>query len=165
MSGNHLPTEGLSTLGWHGEGPDPASHPGLFEAVRRRRIFAYLIDLLVLVVIGVFVWLVLGFITVISFGLLSPINLGMALVPIAYHSLYVGLRGRTPGMKAMDLEVRTIEGGKPDLLQGLVMTLIFFVTIVPTAWLVLLVSLFNERRRTLHDWLSGVLVVRSSALP
>ena len=36
-------------------------------------------------------------------------------------------------------------------------------TIVPTAWLVLLVALFNSQRRTLHDWLVGTVVVRAGA--
>ena len=67
-------------------------------------------------------------------------------------------------MKLLDLETRTWNGARPDYLQALVMTFLFYASIVITWFLVLLVPLFNERRRTLHDLISGVVVVRRSRL-
>jgi uncharacterized RDD family membrane protein YckC len=44
--------------------------------------------------------------------------------------------------------------------QAILMAVLFYATIGPTGGLVLLVALFNGRRRTLHDLLSGTVVVR-----
>ncbi len=44
------------------------------------------------------------------------------------------------------------------------MTAVYMITVWPTALLILLVSLFDSRARTLHDILSGTVVVRRSAL-
>lgn len=40
------------------------------------------------------------------------------------------------------------------------MAALFYATLAITCSLILLVVLFNDRRRTIHDYLSGVVVVR-----
>ena len=44
------------------------------------------------------------------------------------------------------------------------MTAVFYVTVPLTSGLILLVALFTEKNRTLHDLLSGTIVVRASAI-
>ena len=44
------------------------------------------------------------------------------------------------------------------------MTVMFYLSLAITWLLVLVVPLFNERKRTLHDLISGVVVVRHSRL-
>ena len=94
-----------------------------------------------------------------SFGLLSPLLLVLPVLGVLYHSYFIGSAGATPGMKLMDLEVRSWTGRPVDFAQAFIMTAIFYVTMPPTGGLILLIALF-----TLHDLLSGTIVVRASAI-
>ena len=66
-------------------------------------------------------------------------------------------------MAALDVEVRSWNGRRPDLLQAFIQTAVFYLTVAVTSWLILLVALFTNRNRTLHDYLAGTLAVRGSA--
>jgi uncharacterized RDD family membrane protein YckC len=157
----NLPATVMRDAAWDGEPPRPLDDPDFFDGVLWRRVVGYSIDALVLMVINS----ILGLIVFLSFGLLAPIYLVVApFVFFAYHTFFIGRDGATPGMKFMDLEARTWTGGRPDYLQALVMTVLFYVSIIITWFLVLLVPLFNDRRRTLHDLMSGIVVVRRSQL-
>jgi len=157
----HLPTTVFEDAAWEGEPPRPLDEPALFDGVLWRRVVGYGIDVLLLSVI----FSVLGLLAFLSFGLLAPVNLAIApIVPIAYHTYFIGRSGATPGMTLMDLETRTWTGGRPEYLQALLMTVMFYLSLAVTWLLVLLVPLFNERKRTLHDLISGVVVVRHSRL-
>ena len=46
------------------------------------------------------------------------------------------------------------------LFRSLAHTALFYVTVGATASLILLFALFNRRRRTLHDVLTGMLMLR-----
>lgn len=157
----NLPATALRDAAWEGEPPRPLEDPDLFDGVLWRRVVGYSIDVLLLMV----VFSILGLIVFLSFGLLAPVNLAIApLVPIAYHTFFIGRDGATPGMKLMDLETRTWTGARPEYVQALLMTILFYVSITVTWLLILFVPLFNDRRRTLHDLMSGVVVVRHSRL-
>ncbi len=157
----NLPATAMRDAAWEGEPPRPLDDPDLFDGVLLRRAFGYGIDALLLTI----VFAILGLIVFLSFGLLAPVYLLVApIVPTAYHTFFIGRDGATPGMKFMDLEARTWIGGRPDYLQALVMTVLFYVSIIVTWFIVLLVPLFNDRRRTLHDLMSGIVVVRHSRL-
>ncbi|MEE8534923.1 MAG: RDD family protein, partial [Kiloniellales bacterium] len=82
-----------------------------------------------------------------------------------YHSYFVGHDGATPGMRLLDVEIRVWTGRRPDYVQAFLVALLFYATVLPTSWLVLVVALFNERNRTLHDLLTGTLAVRRSRHP
>jgi uncharacterized RDD family membrane protein YckC len=84
----------------------------------------------------------------------------MALWPILYQSFFLIIRGATPGMRLFDLELRDWNGNKAEPFQAVLVVILFYVTIWMTAWLILLVILFTERSRALHDILAGTLVVR-----
>jgi len=58
---------------------------------------------------------------------------------------------------------RDFDLGPPTGLQALISVLVFYVTLA-TSGLLLLVALFTVRHRTLHDLLSGLVVVRARAL-
>ena len=146
------------------EGGEPASNlsnPALYAGLLSRRILAYLMDAVFLGIAAGLLWFVL---VIMTFGLLAVLLPVIALLPILYHGIFVGRNSATPGMRLMGLEVRTLAGARPDYFQAFLLAAIFLFTIVPTAWLVLLVALFNERRRTLHDWVVGTVVVRREAL-
>ncbi len=163
MKRSNLPS--LRTSAWSHLPPDPLDAAGLYEGVALRRILAYGIDVCLLAVIGFVVWLLFGLISVLSFGLLTPLAVlaGMVL-PLAYHSFFLGRDAATPGMRLLDLELRSWTGKRPDYFQAFLQTALFYMTVVPTFWLVLLVALFNERRRTLHDLIAGTVVIRPGAL-
>jgi uncharacterized RDD family membrane protein YckC len=146
--------------------PEPGTHPELFEGVLWRRALAYLIDVCVIGMILIAAWIVVMVLTVASFGLLGPaLWFLFGLIPLAYHTVLVGgPRSATIGMRVFDLELRSWDGARPALLQALAHAAIFYVTVGATCSLNLLFALINKRWRTLHDVLSGMLMVRSSGL-
>ncbi len=64
-------------------------------------------------------------------------------------------------MQTMGIEVRASDGQRPSLLQAFTMTALFYISIALTSMLILVVALFNDRRRCVHDILSGTIVVLS----
>lgn len=148
---------------WRDTGmPDPAAHPELFEGVLWRRAAGYLIDAFCIALFAVAVLVVFLLLTVMSLGLLAPgLWFLFGLVPLAYHTLLVGGRhGATFGMRAFDLELRSSNGDRPGYLQALAHAALFYLTVGATGSLILLFALFNRRKRTLHDVLTGMLMVR-----
>ncbi len=142
-----------------------SSDARLFEGVLFRRVWAWLIDLLLVGGIVAVLWVVL-----VGFGLLT-LGLGMPLlgllpvVPLVYHVLFVaGPRSATPGQVMMDLSVRRDQDlGRPSLLQAVLFTAGLWLTLgAGVVWLA--AALLTTRHRTLHDLVSGVVVVRSRAL-
>ena len=146
---------------WQGEPPTPSSAPRLYGGVVPRRTLAYLVDLLVIAILGLCLAFSLSIVGILSFGLLSPLTVVvMAVWPLAYHSVFVALRGATPGMALFGLELRDWRGGPVEPLQAVLLILLFYATVSLTAWLVLVVVLLNERGRALHDIFAGTVMVR-----
>lgn len=144
----------------HGE---PPADPGLYAGVMMNRVVAFLIDMVIVAVIWGGLAVISVFLGLISFGLLwGPATAFMTLLPIIYHALFIAAPGRaTPGMKMMNIEVRSWNGNRPTPLQALIMSLVFYITLTPTAGLVLIVALLNSRNRTLHDFVAGTVMVDS----
>ncbi len=147
---------------------DPAANPELFEGVLRRRLIAFIIDLIVLAVplivasIGI---LIFGLITLglgwALFWLLSPASVIWALF---YYGYTLGSStSATLGMRAMDLEMRTWYGGPMYFLLGAVHAVVFWVTVSVLTPLILLIGLFNGRKRLLHDMLVGTVLINNPA--
>ncbi|MBC7906918.1 MAG: RDD family protein [Rhodospirillaceae bacterium] len=151
---------------------DAWAHPEYYEGVALKRMFAYALDMLVVMALAVAVWFAGFILGVLSFGLLFPVQaLAVALVPLAYHTLLIaGSRSSTLGMRAMGLRVMSIAqgaeawAGRPTLLQAMIQTVAFYGSMALTGSLALLVALFNPRRRMLHDWLAGTVVVNDRSL-
>jgi uncharacterized RDD family membrane protein YckC len=149
------------------EWADAWTHPEYFAGVTLRRILAYAIDILVVAALAVPVWFAGMLLTALSFGFLAPVQaLALALLPLAYHILLIASpRASTFGMRVMGLRVMSLAaddmsgGGRPALFQAMILTVAFYGSLALTGSLILLVALFNPRRRTLHDWLAGTVVV------
>jgi uncharacterized RDD family membrane protein YckC len=152
---------------------DPIAQPELFEGVRMRRIMAFVIDVLIIAVplifLGMFI-LVFGFVTLgfgwFLFALMGPISVIWALL---YYGLTFGsATSATIGMRVVDLEMRTWYGGPTYFLLGAVHAIAYWLTVSFLTPFVLLVALFNSRKRLLHDMLVGTIVInnatRASAL-
>lgn len=144
---------------------DATAQPELFEDVRRRRAIGYLLDFVLVTII----WLVVSAL-VFLLGIVT-LSLGWLLLPAVWPVvalLYTGftLGGRkaaTPGMGAMGLTMRLWYGAKPDFLVAVLHALVFYATVSIATPLVLLVSLFSDKKRTLHDIVLGAVVVNDRA--
>jgi uncharacterized RDD family membrane protein YckC len=147
---------------------DPAAHPELFAGVLARRLVAFLIDLIVIVVpviAAAFFILLFGLVTLgfgwFLFALLSPASVVWAL---AYYGMTMGsAASATLGMRAMGLEIRTWYGAPTYFLLGAVHAIVYWISVSVLTPLILLVGLFNARRRLLHDMLVGTVVVNNPA--
>src|SRR3546814_1334213 len=58
---------------WHHHPPAPSAAPGLYTSVVLRRSVAYLVDVVIIAVLGLALGFVLSLIGLLSFGLLSPL--------------------------------------------------------------------------------------------
>lgn len=148
---------------WAGGLPDPTAEPEWYQGTALRRALGYLADAVVIAVLLGAAWMALSILSVLSLGLLFPVQiLILALLPLAYHTLLIGgPRSATLGMRLAEVEVRRLDGGRPGLLQALVHTALFYLSVGLLTWLVLLVCLFNTQRRCLHDYLAGTVVLRT----
>src|SRR6476659_1808299 len=145
---------------------DPYLQPELFRGVLTRRVFAFLIDLVVLSVP-----VILGYLFIAVFGLVT-LGLGWALFWLAWPATVVwavvyygatlgGPHSATVGMRVMDIELRTWYGSSGYFVLGAMHAVLFWVSISFLSPLVLLVGLFNGRRRLLHDIILGTVVINS----
>lgn len=143
---------------------DPATHPEYFEGVLPRRIVAFLIDVVVIVVPVVLAALfifVFGIVTLglgwMLFWILSPASVVWALI---YYGLSFGSpRSATIGMRMMNLQMRTWYGSPAYFVLGAVHAILFWVSVSALTPLILLVALFNSRGRLLHDIVLGTVVI------
>lgn len=147
---------------------DPATQPELFEGVLARRLIAFLIDAVIILIplailtlfMLLFTVVTLGF-GVVVFGLLGPIAAIWAV-------LYVGVTLASPhsatyGMRMMGLQMRTWYGAPMYFVLGAIHAIFFWVLSTALTPLILLVVLFNARRRTLHDYLTGTVLINDEA--
>jgi len=146
---------------------DPLTQPELFRGVLTRRVFAFLIDLVVLsipVILACVFIAVFGVVTLglgwALFWLVSPASVIWAL--IYYGASLGGPHSATIGMRVMDLELRTWYGAPSYFVLGAMHAVLFWISISFLTPLVLLVGLFNGRRRLLHDIVLGTVVINSS---
>jgi len=147
----------------------PAAFSPLWEdtmlaGVLCRRCFGWLTDLVLVAMLVGALWSSLLLLGLVTFGL-GWWFLGLVpLVPFAYHCLFLTAHmSATPGQALFGLLVRRDDDlGPPTLPQAVISTLVFYLTLATTG-LLLLVALFTRRHRTLHDLVSGLVVVRRHA--
>lgn len=163
MPDTTLPVTAPNWRFWSDQAPDPEIQPEFYEGVVLRRSVAYLIDLVIIGAMLVVVWVLGILFGIASFGLLMPLVAPLvAVVPLAYHTWLIGgPSSATVGMQIMGVEVRTWDGRRPGYVQAALQTVVFYTSVALTSWLILLVALFNPRRRCLHDFLCGTIVIRS----
>jgi uncharacterized RDD family membrane protein YckC len=146
---------------------DPDLEPVLFRGVLTRRVFAFLIDLVVLSVPVIF-----GYVFIAVFGLLT-LGLGWVLFWLAWPASVIwaivyygaslgGAHSATLGMRVMDLELRTFYGAPGYFVLGAMHAVLFWVSVSFLSPLVVLVGLFNGRRRLLHDIVLGTVIINNS---
>ncbi len=150
---------------WDRTPPDRGAEPDLYDGVLSRRVTAYVLDLVLIFGLWLALSLIFGVVGILTFGALTPLGLVvLAILPVGYHTFFIGRGGATPGMRVFDLEVRSWTGRPPDYSQAFLTTVLFYASVSVTIWLVLLVPLFTDRNRTLHDILAGTIVLRRARL-
>lgn len=142
---------------------DPGAHPELYDGVRTRRIFAFLVDAVV-----VFLLMIVAYIVILVLGIFT-LGLGWLLLPAVWPLVAIlyavltlgGPNSATPGMRFMGIEMRTLRGGRMDYALALLHALGFWFSVAILTPLVLLVALFTARKQLLHDLVLGVIAVRA----
>jgi len=137
----------------------------LTGGVMSRRCVAWVVDIVLLALLIWVLWWVLALFGLLTLGLGWGAMGVLPLVPFCYHFFsLLGVASATPGQRMMGLTVRRNGSlGPPTGLQALLSVLAFYLTMA-TSGLLLVVALFTVRHRTLHDLVSGLVVVRVQAL-
>jgi uncharacterized RDD family membrane protein YckC len=145
---------------------DPVVNPELFKGVLARRLIAFVIDILIIMLPVAFAAIFIFFLGLVTFllgwvlfWLLYPGTIIWALI---YCGTTLGSpASATVGMRIMDLEMRTWYGAPTYFVLGAVHAIVFWITVSILTPLVLVVGLLNERRRLLHDILVGTVVINN----
>ncbi len=130
----------------------------LYASVRTRRLFAWMLDAVIV-----------AFLTLVVYSALAVLTLGLSLfilpplfpaIAVLYHALTVSGSGRgTLGMRALDLEdVMSGTGARAPFVNAAAQALLFYLS-----WafpLLFVVTLIDSEKRFLHDMLSALVVVR-----
>jgi uncharacterized RDD family membrane protein YckC len=128
------------------------------SGVRTRRILAVCFDLVLVSILVAVLWIASIVLTLgLALFFLPPL---FPIVAFFYNGLTVsGPKMATPGMRAMDLEMRMHDdGARVPFVNAAVQAVLFYVT-----WFfppIFLVSLVDAEKRCLHDIIAGVVIVR-----
>ena len=145
---------------------DWSEEAALTDGVLTRRVLAFLVDGILLAIIGAVLFVVLGLFGLLTLGLGLPLLGLIPLVPTAYTWLFLvsGLSA-TPGQSLLGLAVRRDEDlGPPTSLQALVWSIGFALT-CSLGFIWFAVALVTVRHRALHDLVADLVVVRARAVP
>jgi uncharacterized RDD family membrane protein YckC len=134
-----------------------------YDGVLTRRIFAFLIDYLIVILLlipfGLLV-LLLGLLTLgLGWSLFAILGPAVALVYV-WNTLG-GRNQATTGMRMMGIRLDRLDGKPVDGLLAVVHSVLFWASAAMLTPLILLVTLFSDRKRTLHDLLLGTVVTRT----
>jgi uncharacterized RDD family membrane protein YckC len=94
------------------------------------------------------------------FWLVSPASVIWAVV--YYGASIGGPHSATLGMRVMDLELRTWYGAPGYFVLGAMHAVLFWISVSVLSPLILLLGLFNGRRRLLHDFVLGTVIINNS---
>jgi len=146
---------------------DPYLEPDLFRGLLMRRSMAFIIDVIVLSIPIVFAILFIAVFGLVTLGLgwalfwlVSPASIIWALV--YYGACIGGPHSATIGMRIMDLELRTWYGAPGYFLLGAMHAVLFWISISALTPFVLIVGFLNGRRRLLHDFVLGTVIINNS---
>lgn len=135
-----------------------------YSGVLSRRVFAFILDYLIVLLLCIPAAIVVFFLGIITLGL------GFMLYPVLFivvALLYFGMTLGGPaqaslGMRAMGIAMARLDGRRLDFLTAVAHTVIFWIINSVLTPLILLAGLFLERSRLVHDLLLGTVVVRTA---
>lgn len=145
---------------------DAEVHPELFDEILSKRLLAFAIDAIIVIIATVPAFLAVLVLGVLTFGLgwlLFPFV--FAFVALGYLALTLGGReSATIGMRSAGIEMRTLGGERMYPLLAVLEGLLFWVLVGFLTPLVLIVGLMSNRKRLLHDMLLGTIMLNSEPL-
>lgn len=133
-----------------------------YSGVLSRRALAFCIDYLLIGALWIpaaIVVFVLGIITLGLAWFLYPAL--FVIVALLYFGWTLGGQSQaTPGMKAMGIAMARTDGRRMDFMLAVAHTVFFWIVNSVLTPLILLVGLFTDRSRLVHDMLLGTVMVR-----
>ena len=142
---------------------DPDTQAEYFDGVLGRRTMAFIFDVAIVLILTTAAYVFLAVAGVFTFGL-AWLLLGIAFPAVALgYSAYTMSRSAsaTVGMRLFDLQIRTWYGDSMNGLLGAFHTLVYYFSVTILTPFILLVPYFNDRKRCLHDYLTGTVVINS----
>ena len=132
------------------------------DGVRTKRILAVLIDWIIVLGLCVPVALFIFLLGVVTLGLGFFLYAGMVpAIALLYSGSSMGGNSQaTIGMRVMDIHVERVDGKKIDFTTAVAHTFLFWAGNVIATPLILLVTLFTEDKRAVHDLLTESVVKR-----
>jgi uncharacterized RDD family membrane protein YckC len=134
-----------------------------YDGVRTRRVMAFLLDYVIVGLLLIPFAILIFLLGLLTFGLgwslfafLAPV---VALIYV-WNTLG-GPSQATVGMRMMGIRLDRLDGRPVDGMLAVVHSVLFWAGNVVLTPLILLVSLFADRKRTLHDLLLGTVVTRT----
>ena len=135
-----------------------------YSGTLSRRVFAFILDYIIVLLLCIPAAVVLFFLSIVTLGL------GFFLYPALFvlvAGIYFGLTVGGPsqaslGMRAMGIQMMRVDGRPLDFLTAIVHLALFWILNSVLTPLILLVGLFTERSRMIHDFLVGTVTVRTN---
>lgn len=146
--------------------PDPLTDPQFYDGVPMRRLFAFVIDSVIITGIW-FLVIFLGFLfAFMTAGLGAPLAMLLfSLSGFVYRWLLVAQRSATLGMMVTGIEIRDVFGRRLTHGTGFFHTFAYYVTtlFLPLAIIGWILMASSPHRRTLHDTITGSVVINRPA--
>lgn len=134
-----------------------------YDGVRTRRVVAVMIDYVIVALLTIPFAILVFFLGILTLGL-GWMLFGILVPAVAILYIWNTLGSAdqaTTGMKVMGIRLDRLDGSRIDGLTAVVHSVLFWAGNVILTPLVLLVTLFSDRKRTLHDLLLGTVVTRT----
>jgi uncharacterized RDD family membrane protein YckC len=146
--------------------PDPSTAPELFDGVLTRRVFALVVDSIILGFISMILLFVGGIAGIFTFGL-AWLSLPFV-IPFAILGYYAATLGSpmraTVGMSMFDIVLVPSRGYPLDGWKILIHPIVFWIT-VWIAWPIsVFVALFTPRQQMVQDLVTGTIMLRRSPM-
>ncbi|WP_099866264.1 RDD family protein [Pararhizobium haloflavum] len=134
-----------------------------YEGVRTRRMLAFVIDYAIVLLLCIPVAVIIFFVGLLTLGLgFALYGILFALVALPYVGFTMGgPKQATPGMQIMGIMIARTDGQPVDSMLAGLHAVVFWALNVFLTPLILLASLFLDRKRLVHDMLLGTVVLRS----
>lgn len=135
-----------------------------YSGVLSRRVFAFLIDYVLVLLLCIPAAVIVFFLGIITLGLGFMLYPALfVIVALLYFGMTLGGPNQaSPGMRAMGLAMTRVDGQRMDFFTAMVHTVLFWLINSVLTPLILLAGLFIERSRLVHDLLLGTVVVRTA---
>ena len=135
-----------------------------YRGVLSRRVFAFVIDYAIVLLLCIPAAVVVFFLGIITLGLGFMLYPALfVIVALLYFGMTLGGPSQaTPGMRMMGIALARVDGRRMDFMTAMVHMVLFWVINSILTPLILLAGLFTDRSRLVHDMLLGTVVVKTS---